>query len=168
MFPLGHLGLGMQAAKPFRRGLPLAPILLGTLLPDALDKPLYYGLSLATGRHGPELGMIAGTRSFGHTLLFTAALGLAAAARRSKILAALALGCATHLLLDLTSDYFEWGIQRSIKTLLWPLMGWQFPFYARVSMFDHFLRIREPVILVCEIAGVCLLAWEWRRARPAR
>ncbi|MDE2510595.1 MAG: metal-dependent hydrolase, partial [Elusimicrobia bacterium] len=131
MFPLGHLGLGLQTAKPFRRDRPLKPLLLGTLLPDLIDKPLYYGLSLATGHSGADLGLIAGTRSFGHTVLFTAALAALARARRSKTLAALALGSATHLLLDLITDMSESGfdgprlMSQSVKTLVWPLMGVQ-------------------------------------------
>jgi hypothetical protein len=165
VFPLGHLGFGLQTAKPFRRDLPLQPLLIGTLLPDLIDKPLYYGLSFATGRHGPDLGIVAGTRSFGHTVLFTTALALAGAARRSKVLTALALGAATHLVLDLIGDFFESGVQRSLKTLAWPLLGWQFPFYAKVGMHEHLLRIWEPFILCSEIVGGALLIWEWRRSR---
>src|ERR1700733_5728748 len=100
MIFFGHLGIGLKTAQPFRRDLPLKPLLLGTLLPDLIDKTLYYGLSFATGRRGAELRLISGTRTFGHTILFTLALGAIAARRRSKTLAALALGSATHLFLD--------------------------------------------------------------------
>jgi hypothetical protein len=167
MFPLGHLGIGLETARPFRRALPLKPLLLGTLVPDMLDKPLYYGLALATGRHGRELGIVAGTRNFGHTVLLTAGLAGLASMRRSKVLAALALGSATHLLLDLVSDFLENGARDTFKALLWPLLGWQFPFYAKFGLHDHFLRIQEPVIFTSEIIGALLLIREWRRVRLA-
>src|SRR6185312_7307809 len=100
MFVLAHLGIGLELARPWRRRLPVKPLLLGTLLPDLIDKPLYYGLAWATGRRGYAIGLISGTRTFGHTVLFAAAIAAYAAARRSKAAAAVALGCATHLILD--------------------------------------------------------------------
>ncbi|MBI5201898.1 MAG: metal-dependent hydrolase, partial [Elusimicrobia bacterium] len=41
MIFFGHLGLGDALAAPVRRGLPRRWVLLGTVLPDLLDKPLY-------------------------------------------------------------------------------------------------------------------------------
>jgi hypothetical protein len=170
MFPLGHLGIGLKTAQPFKRGLPLKPLLLGTLLPDLIDKPLYHGLALATGRQGAELGIVAGTRSFGHTLLFTAALWALARARRSKALAALALGASTHLLLDLVTDafivpaFFKGGAADTSRILAWPLLGWQFPFTTR-GLFDHLGHVFNPFILSAEILGALILLWECRQAR---
>ena len=163
MFILGHMGVGLQTARPFRRGLPLRPLLLGTLLPDLIDKPLYYGLSLATGRHGSAIGLISGTRTFGHTILFTASLGILAAARRSKILAALALGAATHLFLDVVSDVFTRRADFSLRVLAWPLLGLRFPDYAYSGLRDHLAHVREPFLLYAEIIGAVALLVEWRR-----
>lgn len=158
MFPLGHLGFGLQTAKPLRRGLPLKPLLLGTLLPDLLDKPLFYVFSLT-----------AGTRGFGHTMVFAGVLAAAGFKRRSKTLLALALGVATHLLFDLVGDFAEGGTgRRSFQTLLWPLLGWRFPFYTNFGLHDHLHHFWSPFILSTEIIGAGLLAWEaWRVRRPS-
>src|SRR4051812_43545813 len=104
MFVFGHLGIGSKLATPWAQGLPRRWLLVGTLLPDLIDKPLYYGLSFATGKSGTDLGLISGTRTFGHTALFLVLLALGSIIRRSRILAALALGTATHLLIDNFGD----------------------------------------------------------------
>jgi hypothetical protein len=163
MLVFGHLGIGLQVARPFRRELPLKPLLLGTLLPDLIDKPLYYGLSWATGRHGLDLGLISGTRTFGHTILFTATLAAVAAARRSKVLAAVALGSTTHLILDVVADVFTRRTDYSLKVLAWPLLGWQFPGYAYSGLREHLAQYHEPFLLCAEIIGAALLLVEWRR-----
>ena len=170
MFPLGHLGLGLKTAEPFAKGLPRKTLLLGTLLPDLIDKPLYHVLSLATGRQGAALGIVAGTRSFGHTFLFTAALGILARTRRSTMLAALALGAATHLLLDVVTDAFtvpsflRGGAADSFRILAWPLLGLQFPFTVR-GLIDHLGHVFNPFIMTAEIVGALILYREWRKAR---
>jgi membrane-bound metal-dependent hydrolase YbcI (DUF457 family) len=163
MFILGHLGIGLKTAGPFRRDLPLKPLLLGTLLPDLIDKPLYYGLSFATGGHG--LGLISGTRTFGHTLVFTASLAIFGAARRSKVAAALALGSATHLFLDVVSDVFTRRADFSLRVLAWPLLGWRFPAYAYGGLGEHLGHVREPFFFYTELLGAAILLVEWRRAR---
>jgi hypothetical protein len=169
MLVFGHLGIGLQVARPFRRDLPLKPLLLGTLLPDLIDKPLYYGLSWATGRHGYDIGLISGTRTFGHTVLFTAALAALAAARRSKVIAALALGSSTHLVLDVVTDIFTRRTDYSLRVLAWPLLGRQFPGYAFTGLREHLGQIHEPFILYAEIIGAALLFVEWRLTRrPSR
>src|SRR5258708_4279712 len=91
MFPLGPLGIGPFAAA--RRVSPdgLPWFLLGPLLPDLIDKPLYYALRLALGH---PAWIVVGTRTFGHTLLFVLLL-FAVLPRR--IGAALSLGMLTHL-----------------------------------------------------------------------
>ncbi|MFI5350105.1 MAG: hypothetical protein ACHQ2Z_11210 [Elusimicrobiota bacterium] len=165
MFLLGHLGIGLKTASPFRRDLPLKPLLLGTLLPDLIDKPLYYGLAWATGRRGFDLGLISGTRTFGHTLLFTISLAALASARRSKMIAALALGSATHLLLDVVSDVFTRKTDYSLHILAWPLLGWRFPGYLYEGIGEHLGHFRQPFFLYAELIGAFILIAEWRGAR---
>ncbi|MFI5363372.1 MAG: hypothetical protein ACHQ49_15500 [Elusimicrobiota bacterium] len=165
MLFLGHLGIGLETARPFRRGLPLKPLLLGTILPDLIDKPLYYGLSWTTGLRGAELGLISGTRTFGHTLLFTAALAGLAAARRSKVVAALALGSAAHLLLDVVSDLCTHSAVSPLRVLAWPLLGWRFPDYPYEGLGGHLHHFREPFFIYAELIGAALLLLEWRRRR---
>jgi hypothetical protein len=168
VYPLGHLGIGLQIAKPFRRDRPLKPLLLGTLLPDLIDKPLYYGLSWATGREGRALGLISGTRTFGHTGLLTVSVAALAAARRSKALAALALGMATHLLLDAASDLITGPADFSLRVVLWPFMGRRFPVYAYSGLSEHLGRGFEPFFLFAEIVGALILIAERRKSQDSR
>src|SRR5947209_6204662 len=107
MFLLGHLGIGKKVAQPFSKGLSTRIILLGTILPDLIDKPLYYSIAWATGKQAHELGLISGTRTFGHTALFLLFIVLLGAAKKSRFLAALSLGITTHLLLDGLLDHFS-------------------------------------------------------------
>src|SRR5262245_35432229 len=101
MFVLGHLGIGSWIAARRVRAGQRGWLLFGTRLPDLIDKPLYYALSLATGRHGRELGLISGTRTFGHTLLLVAVLWILLPRRAGT---PLALGMLTHLGLDELGD----------------------------------------------------------------
>jgi hypothetical protein len=169
MFFFGHLGLGQQLAKPLDRGLPTLPLLFGTVLPDLIDKPLYYGLAALTHRHGAALGIVAGTRSFGHTILFAAAIAGVARLRRSPALTAVALGCATHIVLDIVTDVCLRGAGFSMQAFLWPLLGLQFPVYVFRSWHDHLWHLREPFLSACEFVGAACLVVEWRlRSRAAR
>src|SRR5262245_37964080 len=132
MFVLGHLGIGSWIAARRVRAEQLGWLLLGTLLPDLIDQPLYYALSLATGRHGRELGLISGTRTFGHTLLLVAALWLLLPRRAGT---PLALGMITHLVLDELGDllgiYFPalgtHALPGTLNAILFPLLGPRFP-----------------------------------------
>jgi hypothetical protein len=85
MMIFGHLGIGLRLARPF--SVPPGWLLLGTLLPDLLDKTTYYGLSVALGARGADLGLISGTRTFGHTAAFLLLLALVGAGSRSKAIA---------------------------------------------------------------------------------
>src|SRR5437588_225821 len=139
MFILGHLGIGYQLVKPAKRNWPIGWILAGTLLPDLIDKPLYYGLSAWTGRHGAELGLISGTRTFGHTGIIFLILFLIGRWRRSSALVALAAGVATHLFLDNLGDLWAHGIHGAdfLLALLWPVRGNRFPVHPFSNMHAH-------------------------------
>jgi hypothetical protein len=165
MFVLGHLGIGLELARPWRRRLSVKPLLLGTLLPDLVDKPLYYGMAWATGRRGYDIGLISGTRTFGHTVLFTAAIATYAAARRSKAAAAVALGCATHLVLDAVTDVFVRRADFSASVFLWPFLGWKFPGFTYSNLGEHLGEFRQPFFLYAELLGALFLFVEWYGAR---
>jgi hypothetical protein len=168
VFALGHGGIGLWAAKAVDRDPPLKSLLLGTLLPDLIDKPLYYGLSWATGRGGAALGVIAGTRTFGHTILLTAAVCAAGAARRSRALTAVSLGMATHLALDVLTDACVHRGEFSLRAYAWPLLGWRFPAYPYGGLHEHLATGLSPFLLGAEALGAALLLREWlRRRRPA-
>jgi hypothetical protein len=169
MFVLGHLGIGSWLAA--RRVSPqqIGWLLFGALLPDLVDKPLYYALVLATGRRAAELGLISGTRTLGHTLLFAIALW---AVLPRRIGWPLALGIATHLLLDEMGDLvgfaFPGVVTRhpgpsTLSAILFPLLGPHFPISPFRNARDHAASIANAYIVACEVLGAALLYWQWRR-----
>jgi hypothetical protein len=168
MYLFGHLGIGLKLASPWRKGLSRRLILLGTILPDLIDKPLYYGLSWYTGKSGADLGIIAGTRSFGHTAVVLLAMTFTSFVFRIRSLAAVSIGVATHLLLDNLGDRFVSGHDFTLRALLWPCLGWQFPAYPFSGMHQHVGRISEPYFLMTEIAGFLFLCWEYWKYRRIR
>jgi hypothetical protein len=161
VFALGHLGLGKRiAARPFgrfSRGEKRA-FFLGALLPDLIDKPLFYIPFWITGRRGADAGILSGTHLFAHTLLFLLALVLAARITRSPSLRAVAVGVATHFVLDVV------GLSIGLRTLLWPLFGWHFPAFPFHNLGEHLSTILSPVTLAGELIGAAILLWDWRKA----
>ncbi|MCM2323807.1 MAG: metal-dependent hydrolase [Oligoflexia bacterium] len=169
MLFFGHLGIGNAIAAPFRRGLSLRWLLFGTVAPDLFDKALYYGLSWSTGRRGAELGLISGTRTVSHTALFLLLLCLVAWARKSRLVAALSLGIATHLLLDGLGDLYGHGmLGPQSSPLLWPLLYSRFPVYPFADAAEHLATWRQPFILGGELVGLLLLSWEGWKLRHRR
>jgi hypothetical protein len=171
MFVLGHLGIGSKLAGPWAAQLPRRWLLAGTLVPDLVDKPLYYALALVTGKRGAELGLVSGTRTFGHTALFLIVLTVAAFARKSRPLAAVALGVATHLLLDNLGDHFIHSARpgtdesSTILALLFPFLGWKFPVIPFKSPGQHLGSLAHPYVWGGELAGAAILAWDTWKAR---
>lgn len=175
MFIFGHLGIGTQIVSPWIRRLPLSAVLLGTLLPDLLDKPLYY-------LFGSVSGLICGTRTFGHTGLFLLAICLVTFLARSRTLAALALGVASHALLDNLSDrllFLDAGSGTGSGTgaeplsawtaLVWPWMGWKFSPLIRKSFWDYLLNHLHPLPIGGELVGLLLLVRiRWLRRHQSR
>ena len=172
MYVLAHLGIGYGLVRtlvePWRKGLPQTPILIGTILPDLIDKPIYYGLVYFTGRRGNELGVVAGTRGFAHTAIFLVALGIAAlcsTGRRAKIFEALAWGTMSHLFLDLGADIaltqppiFS-NLPGKLHGLFWPLLGWQFPEIPYQNAYEQIGHWVTPFSLVSELLGALILAF---------
>jgi len=168
VFIFGHLGIGSKLVSPLTRGLTRRWVLLGTLVPDLIDKPLYYILSWSTGLRGADLGLISGTRTFGHTALLLLILSIITFFTRARALAALALGMGSHLLLDAISDRFSHAQlpQAGPKSaLLWPFIQDRFPFYPFESMGQHLSIWGKPFVLGAEIVGILILAWDFWRTR---
>lgn len=123
-------------------------LLLGSLLPDLIDKPI--GIYLF--REVFESGRI-----FCHTLLFAVLIALAAIYlfRRSgkTWLIALSLGVLTHLIFD--------QMWLSPLTLLWPLYGLVFDkSYPENWLGDIFYRLfSEPGVFIPELLGAIVLIW---------
>ncbi len=159
-----------------RRGLPLGWLVFGTLLPDLIDKPLYYGLVLATGRRGAELGLISGSRTFGHTALLLLFLIGMALWRRSSAWAAIAWGDASHLVLDLLGDayglFFPAREGPSIlSAIFFPALGLEFPVSPFHSVREHLIAERNAYVILGEALGLVLLVhalWVRRRRRLAQ
>ncbi len=127
-------------------------LLVGSMLPDIIDKPLGMWLlreSLSNGR------------IFSHTLLFSGlllgvGLYLYLRCRRVGVLC-LALGTLAHLVLD------EMWLTPS--TLLWPLYGLSFERVTVEGWLPRILNslVTEPAVYLPEIIGAILLAlffWE--------
>lgn len=169
MLPLGHLGIGSRLLGPWRCRFDRRWLFLGCLLPDLIDKPLYYALSLATGRHAAGLGLISGTRTVGHTgLLFLLLLALGL---RWPALRAVAAGLATHLFLDNLGDLLGPPVpmeRRTILALLFPALGVRFPIAPFTGLADHLERnLTSAYSIAGELigGGILLAAWLQRRAR---
>jgi hypothetical protein len=159
MFVLGHLGIGKRlAGRPYREfsRADKRAFFVGVLLPDLIDKPLYYGWSWLTGKQGAAAGIISGTHLFAHTGLFLLTLAAAALVTRSPPLRALAIGVATHLILDVV------GLSMDLRTLAWPLLGWHFPSYPFKSLTEHLGTMFRPVTFAGEALGAAVLWWDPR------
>jgi hypothetical protein len=175
MFVLGHAGIGSALARPWTKARPLAWVLLGTQLPDLIDKPLYYALSWVFDESGASLGLISGTRTFGHTLI---ALCLAWWATSRRAGSAVAIGAGTHLVLDSAGDLVamatgSWSSGKGpwvIAAILWPLLGTQFPIIPHSGVVEHVAALNNWWTLAGELAGGALLVrlWRQRRRGPAK
>jgi hypothetical protein len=165
VFALGHLGLGKKiAAHAYRRfsRVERRAFFLGALLPDLIDKPLFYIPFWLTGRRGAAAGILSGTHLFAHTALFLLALVVAALLTRSRAARAIAVGVATHFVLDCV------GLSMGLGTLLWPLFGWRFPAYPFSNLGQHLATVLNPVTLAGELVGGAILLWDYSRARRRR
>jgi len=164
MFVLGHMGVGGTMAAPLARRLPWRLVLVGTLLPDLVDKPLYYGLSLATGREGAALGLICGTRTVGHTALVVLLLASVAGLTRSPSLQALALGLSTHTPIDILADLVGRDPGRSaLVAWLFPLLGPHFAVSPFHNPWEHLGVLKHLDTLLGEALGATLLVLHLRR-----
>jgi hypothetical protein len=169
MWIFGHLGLGAQLASPFAKRLPFYWILLGTLVPDLIDKPLYYSLFLATGLSGDDLGWISCTRTVGHTGILLILVFALARIKKSKILIALGLGMITHLLLDGFQDL--WNLSNGSPGPSSTLWAVSFPFFGRFASMpfdtasEHLKTVKQPLILAAECFGFLLLVWNYKKRR---
>jgi hypothetical protein len=168
MFVLGHVGFGRAIIGSRGRALPLVPLVVGIMLPDIIDKPLYY-LHLSP--------FISCTRTFGHTglfllLLVTIALiqhrrspGPSGAGTRARVWIALAAGAATHGVMDGFLDMFSSGRSSTLIAFAWPFLDTHFFSYPFKTPLDQLWQILKAPVLICEFIGGLLL---WREYRARR
>jgi inner membrane protein len=123
-------------------------LLIGSLLPDIIDKPLglfFFKETLSSGR------------TIGHTLLFLILLtvaGLYLYFRHSKTwLLILSFGTLMHLILD--------QMWQNPKTLLWPFFGFAFEREDITDWLPNTLQalLTKPEVYVPELVGGAILIW---------
>ena len=168
MFVLGHVGIGTRLFPGLRHRVPARWLIAGCLLPDLIDKPLFYGLLWARGHADP---LIAGSRSIGHSGLFLVALLALALLSRRPAAKALCAGVATHLLLDIGGELVTGA---SADTSIWlaiffPLLGWRFPKARFGSLLEHLqLSAENFYVILGEIVGGAILLTAWWKRRKAQ
>lgn len=123
-------------------------LLLGSLLPDIIDKPVGHFFFRDTFSNG---------RLFAHTLLFVVVISFAGLylyrSRGRFWLLVLAFGAFAHLVFD--------QMWRIPQTLLWPLYGFAF---EKVDLTDWGSRLLnsllgDPGAYVPELVGIAILIW---------
>lgn len=123
-------------------------LLIGSLLPDIIDKPIGQFFFKETFSNG---------RIFCHTLLFLIIItltGLYLYRHHSKTwLLVLSFGTFTHLVCDL--------MWRSPRTLLWPIYGLAFERLDLVDWMPRMLHmlVTDPKVYVPELVGAIILIW---------
>jgi len=132
------------------RRLDIRLLLMGSILPDIIDKPIGFFFFRETFSNG---------RIFCHTLLFPILVtfaGLNSFKRQNKIGSlTLSFGILMHLILD--------KMWRTPKTLLWPLLGFDFEFERTdvsnwIENMFHSL-FTDPETYVPEQIGAVILTW---------
>jgi hypothetical protein len=168
LFVLGHVGIGTRMLFGLRERLPPRWLVLGCLLPDLIDKPLFYGLLWARGH--PDT-LISGSRSVAHSGVFALALlALAFALRRPAVWAVFA-GVATHLALDIGGELV---VTPAADSSIWiaiffPAFGWRFPKAPFHSIFEHLRLTAENIYVIAgEIVGGAILLRAWRLRRKSQ
>ncbi|MBM2831711.1 MAG: hypothetical protein HW414_763 [Dehalococcoidia bacterium] len=125
-------------------------VLVGSLLPDLIDKPVGHIFFRETISNG---------RIYAHTLLFLlllTTLGLALYRRRGTPTTSgllLSFGVAGHLIED--------RIWTATGTLLWPLLGWNFPVLDLTGWTQSIIEalFTNPGVYIPELIGLTLLTW---------
>jgi hypothetical protein len=149
---------------PLRRRLPAVPLVVACLLPDLIDKPLYYLI--------PRNPVLLGSRTFGHSGLFLLALLVLGAAVRGPWAWALFAGVATHFVLDIGGQLVTGSAPESSiwRAIFWPLHG-AFPLANYHTLLEH-LRVdfQNEWVIGGEIVGgaILLRAWYVRRRAAAQ
>jgi len=123
-------------------------LLIGSLLPDIVDKPVGMFFFRDTFSSG---------RIFCHTLLFLIVITLGGLylywSRNKTWLLVLSFGTFTHLILDLM-----WLTPR---TLLWPLYGFSFEKTNLTSWIQDMFHIllTRPTVCTPELVGAAIVIW---------
>jgi hypothetical protein len=159
LFVLGHLGIGSRLLFGWRARMPAIWLYFGCLLPDLIDKPLFYGF-------GPT-ALISGTRTFGHTGIFLVAGIAIALILRRPWSTALAAGLATHFALDVGGELITGADPESSiwLAIFYPLYH-RFPLARFSTLLEHLeLSAQSLYVVAGELTGGAILLAAWWRAR---
>lgn len=163
MLVLAHVGLTVGMAQAVehiaknggngKAGLRLdyRLVVLGSMLPDLIDKPLGHFILRDTLNNG---------RIYCHTLAFALIFLVFAliALRLGKAgLMVVWSGLVVHLVLD--------GIWRAPATLFWPLYGWSFPALEYHFFWDTLKNLAQPHNFIPELMGAAVLLGHGLRLR---
>jgi len=143
-----HEGNGTPWGESISRYVDLRLLLIGSLLPDIIDKPIGQFFFRGTFSNG---------RIFSHSLLFLIIINLIGfylyRNRRKTWLLVFSFGTFMHLVLD--------QMWRNLHTLLWPVYGFTF---EKGDISDwilgliHSLRT-DPIVYIPELLGLAILVW---------
>ena len=150
MFVFGHVGIGRLFVGARGRALPVVPFVVGAILPDLIDKPLYYS-------HVSDF--VSCTRTFGHTGLLLGTIAAVAIVKRSPAWTAVALAMATHILFDGILDLQSNAVSSTLVAFAWPFYSTRFATFEMTSPIEHLFKIARPDILATETLGALFL---WR------
>ena len=123
-------------------------LLVGSLLPDIIDKPIGHFVLRDTISNG---------RIICHTLSFLIVVTLAGLylyqSRGRTSLLAVSFGTFTHLIFD--------QMWRAPRTLFWPIYGFTFDRADITDWIPNILRalVTDPHVYVPELAGTAILIW---------
>jgi len=164
MIFLGHIGITLLLCfiifTFLKEKIDYRFLLVGAILPDLIDKPIGDYIFYDAFQNG---------RIFAHTILFVLLLTAVAVYVERKYrfagMGVLALGAIAHLAED--------QIWNSPRTVLWPLLGWEFPKYelSDYSGYIWYQLTHNPSAYVPEIIGLIIIAgfvWRFELYRPER
>jgi hypothetical protein len=141
---------GFSKLKLLQQNIDYRLVLIGSMLPDIIDKPLGHVLYPDTFNNNGRI--------IAHTLLFfilTLSYGLFRLYAYNKTgVLVLSLSSGWHLILD--------GMWYTHETLLWPMFGWSFPATEYTDIKEWLSEIgkaahSEPVFYLTELAGFIIL-----------
>ena len=172
MLIFGHMGIGYKITSPLKNINHIALFFLGTLAPDIFDKSLYLVMVWLTGRHGEDIGLISGTRTFAHTLyplMLIFLLSKSKSVYKSHSLE-IALGMTTHLLLDCISSLILYP-DKFIDywtVLFWPMLGFKFPstHYNNLEGFANY--VFNGYLILFECIGFAILSYYYLKHRQKK
>jgi membrane-bound metal-dependent hydrolase YbcI (DUF457 family) len=146
MLIFGHAGITLGIAwlieSKFKVKMDYRMIIIGSLLPDIVDKPV--GIILLPLNNG---------RIFGHTILFTLILLLIGLKYRKIIF--LSFASFLHLIED--------EMWKEPKALLWPSFGFEFPVKENLSFYEYVGKILSEYtpslsyVFISEVIGLAIV-----------